>query len=159
MLPNHTQVLVARMGRMLIKGLVNQMRCSDSSTGFQFFEISSTKIISHLSLCCAWLTTELWQIILMRFVSLRGVSGVRFCALPKQTRISCERGWASMACMCIWKVLFGEIFSAPQMSPQRTKGVNRQNWFCSNKWETLQWHWCSSRRVSVRKQCLRVFFF
>lgn len=42
----------------------------------------------------------------------------------KQTRLSCEKGRINMACTWIWEVLylaFGEIFSASQMSLQRTE--------------------------------------
>lgn len=112
------------------------------------------KIISHLSFCSAWLTMELWQIILTRYhweVCLERGSA-------KQTRLSCEKGRINMACTWIWEVFylaFGEIF---QMLLRRTEESTPQNWFCSNEWEILQWHRCSSCCVSVWKQHFRIFF-
>lgn len=113
------------------------------------------KIISHLSFCSAWLTMELWQIILTRYhweVCLERGSA-------KQTRLSCEKGRINMACTWIWEVFylaFGEIF---QMLLRRTEESTPQNWFCSNEWEILQWHRCSSCCVSVWKQHFRIFFY
>lgn len=138
------------MSRVLLKGLVNQMRCSASSTGLEI----SHKIISHLSFCSAWLTMELWQIILTRYhweVCLERGSA-------KQTRLSCEKGRINMACTWIWVfyLAFGEIF---QMLLRRTEESTPQNWFCSNEWEILQWHRCSSCCVSVWKQHFRIFFY
>lgn len=84
------------------------------SAGLEFWDFLH-KIISHLSFCFAWLITELGQIILMRFISLRDVSGMCCNALPKQTRISCGGGRMNLACMWIREVFlltFEEIFSA-----------------------------------------------
>lgn len=61
------------------------MRCSASSTGLEIF--FPRKIISHLSFCFAWLVAELWQIILMRFISLRGEQGGSVERVPAQRQI------------------------------------------------------------------------
>lgn len=52
-------------------------------TGLEFWDFFH-KIIFHLSFCLAWLITELEQIILMRLISLRDVSGA-CCTLIAKT--------------------------------------------------------------------------
>lgn len=138
-----------------------------SSTGLWDF---LRKVISHLSFCFAWLITELQWIILMRFVSLRDVSGARRNTPPKQTRILCERGRINLACMWIREMLYStleEIFSASQMSPRWTEDSTPQIVFvllmgidavaaivesesvCVSSWESLYY-----MRVCTTCECL-----
>lgn len=118
-----------RPSSMLTKVLVNHMRCSVSLIGLESWGFLH-EMISLLSFCCAWLTREFLQIILMRFTALRGVSGAS-CCQNKQGSLASRR-MINMAdpVLCL---SFGEIFSASSI-------LHTKCLFAHNKWDILQWH-------------------
>lgn len=82
------------------------------------FEFSSPKIISPLSFCCLINNRALANHFNEVYITERCVWSA-VLRIAKTNKIWCERGRMSM--VCIWKVLFGEIFPASQTSPRRTK--------------------------------------
>lgn len=111
-----------------------------------------------MSFCFAWLITELGQIILMRFISLRDMSLVCCTALAKQTKISRGRGrinlpvWGNLRRFCVW----GNIFCLSSIGPSNW-GVNHSDWFCTaNKWQR---EWCSCSHCRPRKRVQQYYTF
>lgn len=126
------------------------MRCSASSTGLEIFFFPPQNYFPLVILLCLISGGAVANHFNEVYITERWAG--RFCracsrATPNQTGISCERGWrwkSTWHACWVWEVLclaLGEIFSASQMSPQRKRGINNQNWFCSNKREIMQRHW------------------
>lgn len=97
---------VFRSSSVLARVPVNRMSCWVSSIGPESRGFLH-EMISLLSFCCAWLTTEFLRITLMRFTALRGVSGVSCCQNKQRVLINMA---VSVLCLS-----FGEIFSASQI--------------------------------------------
>lgn len=97
---------VFRSSSMLAKVPVNRTSCRVSLIGSESRGFLH-EMISLLSFCCAWLTTEFLRITLMRFTALRGVSGVSCCQNKQGVVIN-----MALSVLCL---SFGEIFSASQI--------------------------------------------
>lgn len=112
------------------------------------------KMISQLSFCFAWLTTELCQIILMRFTALRRVC--LECGVAKTNKHLMQKG-ANYHGMHVHVrsfvlVVWGNLDCLSDYTPRRTKESTPKIGFCSNKWEISQRYWCSCCSACVWKQ-------
>lgn len=115
-----------------------------SSAVLEFWDFS-IKIISHLSFLLCLINNRVWANHFNEvYITERCVWSMLQRITKNKQGFHVKGGEFNLASMWSWEVLFlmfREIFSASQMSPQWTE---ESDWFCyANKWEILRRYWCS----------------